>query len=85
MRMRRPFWSTRPLKSPFLNASVGTVEFRGDGVPSRYRSPVNRKNVLFFQIGPSTLKPYWSMYWSVLGRSRELRRNELAASALRRM
>ena len=37
---------------------VQTVAKSGAGVPSRYFSAVKRKNVLFFQIGPSTLKPY---------------------------
>ena len=58
MTIWRPEASTTPLKSPFLIAGVGTVLVSGAGVPSRYFSPVNRKNVLFFQIGPSTLNPY---------------------------
>jgi hypothetical protein len=62
MTIWRPCASTRPEKSPFFIACVGTVEFCGAGVPSRYFSPLNRKKVLFFQIGPSTLNPYWSMY-----------------------
>src|SRR5688572_1341951 len=83
--IRLPWAFTRPLKPPRLCASVGTVLDSGAGVPSLYFSPVNRKNVLFFQIGPSTENPYWSMYCSVFGRFCELRMNELAASALRRM
>src|SRR5215211_1236785 len=58
IRIRFPDASTRPLKSPSFIAGVGTVLFSGAGVPSRYFSPLNRKNVLFFHIGPSTLNPY---------------------------
>ena len=46
IRISRPCASTRPLKSPRFIASVGTVLNSGAGVPSRYVSPVNMKNVL---------------------------------------
>ena len=58
MTIWRPWASTRPLKSPAFMASVGTVLNSGAGVPSRYFSPVNMKNVLFLMIGPSTMPPY---------------------------
>ena len=43
-----------------LDRQAANIDYSGSGagVPSRYFSPVNRKKVLFFQIGPSTLNPY---------------------------
>ena len=50
----RPCASTRPLKSPRFIASVGTVLNSGAGVPSRYFSPVNMKNVLLPDVAGRT-------------------------------
>ena len=65
MVIRRPLASTRLLKSPFFIAAVGTVLNCAAGVPSRYLSPLNMKNVLLLPLyrpgmitGPSISNPY---------------------------
>src|SRR6267142_4154652 len=44
--------------SPFLIAGVGTLPINGLVVRSRKISKVERKNNLFFRIGPAKVNPY---------------------------
>src|SRR5438876_767535 len=68
-------------KSPLRCRSVGTVVVVDWKAFWRKSSSENRKNVLFFRMGPDRTPPYWLRLKLGRGTPRELEKNVLASSA----